>query len=173
MKTFSAHWRRLRWSLWVLLMLSSCGYHLVGQGGASAIPAEVHSLSIVGNADASLVALLRPRLTSTDYQLLNEADSVLDLHHHALLHLQMSGLDFRPSAYDLSGIASQYRMVVAGRLMLEMDGKTLWQSGSLQRQGDIYVTGGPASIEASRSRLLRDLQKQWVSDAIGRLRSGF
>jgi len=157
----------------LLLMLTSCGYHLVGHGGGTgAIPADVQTLSIAGNADGSLLDMLRQRLKSERYQLV-AAGSVNDAAHHALLHVQLAPLSFVPSAYDVTGIATQYRMTFSGSLMLEQDGKTLWQSGRIQRQGDVYISGGPASIDASRTRLLNDLQRQWVSDAVGRVRSGF
>jgi len=156
-----------------MLVLSSCGYHLVGHGGGrGAIPADVQRVSIVGNVDSALLSLLKQRLASDQYSLVDAA-SVTDQAHHALLSVRMSPLVFVPSAYDLSGVATQYRMVFSGTLMLEQDGKTVWQSGVIQRQGDVYVSGGPASIEASRIRLLQDLQKQWVVDAVGRVRSGF
>jgi len=156
-----------------LLLLSSCGYHLVGHGGgAGAIPADVHTVTITGNAEAQLLSMLRQRLTSERYQLIDSAPGA-DTAHHALLHVRIDPLAFVPSAYDLSGVATQYRMIFTGSLMLEQDGKTLWQSGPIQRQGDVYVSGGPASIDASRTRLLSDLQKQWVSDAVGRVHSGF
>jgi len=156
-----------------LMLLSSCGYHLVGHGeGTGAIPADVHTVTITGNADARLLSMLRQRLVSQRYQLI-DGGAIADTAHHALLHVQFNPLAFVPSAYDLSGVATQYRMTFTGSLMLEQDGKTLWQSGPIQRQGDVYVSGGPASIDASRTRLLSDLQKQWVSDAVGRVRSGF
>jgi len=156
-----------------LMLLSSCGYHLVGHGeGTGAIPADVHTVTITGNADARLLSMLRQRLVSQRYQLI-DGGAIADTAHHALLHVQPNPLAFVPSAYDLSGVATQYRMTFTGSLMLEQDGKTLWQSGPIQRQGDVYVSGGPASIDASRTRLLSDLQKQWVSDAVGRVRSGF
>jgi len=52
-------------------------------------------------------------------------------------------------------------------------GETIWQSGNIQRRGDVFVTGGPTIIEASRERLLKDLSRQWLNDAVSRLRSGF
>jgi len=160
----------------LFLLLTSCGYHLVGSGGgAGAIPADVQTVAIIGNADAPVLSMLRQRLSSEHYRLIDglEGAAIADMTHHALLHVQISPLAFVPSAYDVAGIATQYQMIFAGTLMLEQDGKTLWQSGPIQRQGDVYVTGGPTSIDASRTRLLNDLQQQWVSDAVGRISSGF
>ncbi|MDX8405892.1 MAG: adenosylmethionine-8-amino-7-oxononanoate aminotransferase [Mariprofundus sp.] len=164
----------LRGTILALALLpSACGYHPVGGGQQTgAIPADVQTLSLVGNADVKLQSMLRSRLPSDRYQWRDSAQ-VEDMAHHALLFVQLSPPKFTPSAYDAAGIATQYRMIYAGQLLLEQDGKTLWKSGPVQRQGDVYVSAGPASVEASRTRLLHDLQKQWLSDVVGRLRSGF
>jgi len=154
--------------------LGGCGYHLVGHGDGAggAIPADVQAISLVGNADAKLLSQLRQRLQSDRYAII-DASEINDDAQHAMLHINISPLSFTPSAYDISGIATQYRMIFTGSLMVVKQGKTIWQSGRVSRQGDVFVTGGPTSIEASRERLLKDLQKQWLSDAIGRIRSGF
>ncbi len=157
-----------------MLMLAGCGYHLVGHGGggSGAIPADVKTVSISGNADASLMSLLRQRLQSEAYAIV-EAGSLTDQSHYALIIVKMSPIIFIPSTFDISGVATQYRMTIAGSITLQQHGETVWQSGAIQRQGDVFVTGGPTSIEASRQRLQRDLGKQWLSDAVGRIRSGF
>ncbi|MBL4774611.1 MAG: adenosylmethionine-8-amino-7-oxononanoate aminotransferase [Mariprofundus sp.] len=156
------------------LSLNSCGYHLVGHGDGShgVIPDEVQAISLVGNADTQLLAQLHRRLQSDHYAIV-DADTVDAATPHAMLHINIAALRFIPSAFDASGLATQYRMFFTGSLLLEQQGKTIWQSGQLQRQGDVFVTGSPASIEAARERLLADLQKQWLSDAVGRMRSGF
>jgi len=102
-----------------------------------------------------------------------EQQDVIDEKAHANLLVTIFPLGFNPSAYDAAGVATQYRMVYSGSLSLERGSGAIWQSGVMQRQGDVYVTGGPTSIEASRQRLLDDLREQWLQDALGRLRSGF
>lgn len=158
----------------VLMLLTSCGYHLVGQGGGvGVIPADVRTLSIVGSGDAQQVlSPLRQRLVSESYSLI-EHDDITDEEHHATLRLQLSPPSYNPSAYDVAGVAIQYRMVFSGSLQVDRMGEIIWQSGTIQQWGDVFVAGDPTSIEASRERLLRDLRKQWLQDAMGRLRSGF
>jgi outer membrane lipopolysaccharide assembly protein LptE/RlpB len=158
----------------VLMLLTSCGYHLVGQGGGvGVVPADVRTLSIVDSGGAQqMLSPLRQRLSSESFSLI-EHDNIADEEHHARLRLQISPVAFNPSAYDVAGVAIQYRMVLSGSLRLDRGGKVIWQSGTIQRWGDVFVAGDPTSIEASRERLLRDLRKQWLQDAIGRLRSGF
>jgi len=156
------------------LSLSACGYNLVGHGGGSgAIPADVKTVSIAVYGDNQKVLSLFRQALASDSFTLTESSDVDDSESHAVLRINLAPLLFVPSAYDVAGVATQYRMTYAGALLVQRDGKQLWQSGRIQRTGSVYVTGGPASIEASRERLLRDLRKQWVSDALGRLRSGF
>jgi len=156
-----------------LLMLAGCGYNLVGHGdGFGAIPGDVKTMSISGNADARLLSQFRQRLHSEQFVIIDAA-SVIDQARHASVFIHMSPLVFTPSTFDINGAATQYRMILAGSISIEQDSKTVWQSGLVQRQGDVFVTGGPTSIEASRQRLQDDLSKQWLSDAIGRIHSGF
>lgn len=156
-----------------LLALAGCGYHLVGHGGgSSAIPADVKTVTISGNAKAQLLSQLRRRLHSEQYEMV-DVDSVTDRTHHASLFINMTPIVYAPSTFDINGVATQYRMILAGSISIEENNKTVWQSGLIQRQGDVFVTGGPTSIEASRQRLQDDLSKQWISDAVGRIRSGF
>jgi len=156
------------------LMLSSCGYHLVGHGdGSGAIPADVRTVSIAVHGDQQKVSsMLRQALASESFAL-TESTDIDDTKSHAVLRVNVAPVLFVPSAYDVAGVATQYRMTYSGSLLVQRDGEQLWKSGLLQRSGTVYVAGGPASIEASRERLMRDLRKEWVSDALGRLRSGF
>jgi len=179
--------RSLSRGLMVLLLalpLHGCGYHLVGHGDSSsgAIPADVQMLVLAGNAPAGLLMQLRQRLHSNHYAIVDAHD--VDVRHGeeeqtaqkalvATLQVNIAPLAFTPSTFDGAGIATQYRMIFSGSLLLERQGETIWQSGLIQRQGDVFVSAEPTSIEASRQRLLVDLRKQWLSDAAGRLRSGF
>ena len=157
------------------VLLSSCGYHLVGHGdGEGAITEDVKTVALIvrGSSDRQFIVTLKQRLSSDAYALVEPKD-VIDQKSHANLYVTMAPLQFTPSTYDAAGVATQYHMLYSGSLSLERDGKRGWQSGPIQSQGDVYVTGGPTSIEASRERLLKDLSKQWLQDALGRLRSGF
>ena len=157
------------------LLLSACGYHLVGQGsGQGAIPADVRTLSLIvqGATGPQLEKQLKQQLASDRYAMVEQHD-VLDAKAHATLRVTILPLGFTPSAYDVAGVATQYRMTYSGTLSLDRKDGAIWRSGVIQRQGDIYVTGGPTTIQASRQRLQDDLREQWLQDAMGRLRSGF
>jgi len=163
-------------ALWlVAMMLASCGYHLVGHGdGAGVIPADVQSLNIISHDEGNLLLpALREQLATDTLTVTGNAKTVHESAHHARLILQVNPISFTPSAYDASGIAIQYRMVYSGSLILEREGTAIWQSGAFSAQGEVYVTGDPTSIEASRQQLLTGLRKQWLRTAVGRLRSGF
>jgi len=150
------------------MLLSACGYHLVGHGdGTGAIPADVHSIALISNdAAREALPLMRDRLQQAGYDLAAERPE-------ATLRLMLQPESFAPSAYDRAGVATQYRMAIAGTLVLEQDGAVIWQSGNLAVQDEIYVTAGPASIEASRQRLGEQLRNTWVREAWSRLQSGF
>jgi len=150
------------------VLLSACGYHLVGHGdGAGAIPEDVHSIALISNEAArEALPLLRDRLQQAGYDLTAEQPE-------ATLRLMLQPATFAPSAYDRAGVATQYRMAVTGSLMLERDGAVIWQSGNLAVQDEVYVTAGPASIEASRQLLGEQLRNSWVREAWSRLQSGF
>jgi len=156
-----------------LMLLNSCGYHLVGHGNeVGAITEDIRTISVVGNAEKSLLVRFRQHLHSDSYAIVNDGD-VSDPEHHAIVHVNVPVPSFVPSAFSSGGVATQYRMIFTGSVAITRQGETIWQSGNIQRRGDVFVTGGPTIIEASRERLLKDLSKQWLNDAVSRLRSGF
>ena len=168
----------------LLLVMGStgCGYHLVGHGsGQDAIPADIKTLSITGNAEPGLFASMRQQLQSDRYAIVSESQrsqqsqqaQKTEATDHATLIIKMGNMRFFPSAYDRNGIASQYSLIMTGTLQLDRGSETIWKSGPIQRQGDVFVTGSPTSIEAARIRLQKDLLKGWLNDAVGRIRSGF
>lgn len=181
-------------TLTLLLAVTGCGYHLIGHGGGSgAVPADVDTLVLVGSGDvAEVMVAFRQRLAGERYQLVSVDELAAaakatkgdastqtetegeDLHsRQAQLLIRLSSPAFVPSAYDVSGIATQYRMTLTGSLTLDRQGEAIWQSGPITEQGDVFVSGDPASVEAARERLVEDLRKAWVADALGRFRSGF
>ncbi|MDQ7000028.1 MAG: hypothetical protein Q9M12_03965, partial [Mariprofundus sp.] len=51
-----------------LLMLNSCGYHLVGHGSEiGAIPADIRTISVIGNAEKNMLVRFRQYLHSDSY----------------------------------------------------------------------------------------------------------
>jgi len=164
--------------LWLLLpLLSGCGYHLAGSGeGEGAVPDDVQTLSLqaAGAEAQQLLPLLRRQIErgASGYALVDN-DTVVAAESHARLMLQSVSEHFVPSAYDATGVALQYRLTLTVTLQLYRQGALIWSSGAMRVSGDVYVSGGPASIEASRQRLLRELRSEWARQAWSRLRSGF
>lgn len=154
------------------LLISSCGYHLVGQGdGQGAIPENVESIAMQARDEVArpLAEGLRRQLETGNRYHFVKAKRDADVE----IWIEKASEAFVPSAYDSTGIASQYRMTLSAGVVIHRDGKVIWESGLISIAGDVNVAGGPAGIEASRQRIRRDLQKEWVYSAVGRIRSGF
>jgi len=147
------------------LLLASCGYHLVGHGGPGLLAPDEQLTLVVQGMPARDESRLRERLAAAGVQLTTHGDTVLFVRQQPARYV--------PSAYDRAGVATQYRMTISGEARLERAGKPVWESGPIVKRGDIYVAGGPASIEAARAQLEVDLQRQWRRDLLARLRSGF
>jgi len=165
----------MRYLLLAAMALTSCGYHLVGHGdGAGVIPADVQALNIISSGEGEfLLPELREELATDALAVSANAKEATQGAHQARLIVLVNPASYTPSAYDVSGIATQYRMVYSGSMTLVREGAAVWQSGLFSEQGEVYVTGDPTSIEASRQQLLTGLRKQWLRTAISRLRSGF
>jgi len=160
------------------LLLGSCGYHLVGHGdGAGVIPADVRTVSL--QATNEVAKTLMPglerhflRQSGESYELVATGKTV-DSERHAAIRLEQASESFVPSAFDSTGVATQYRLTISGNIRVYRGGKVIWDSGLISEAGDVFVTGGPSGVEASRSRIQRDLRKQWAGRAWSRLSSGF
>jgi len=156
--------------LFLSLLVSSCGYHLAGQG-RGAVPEDVHSIAVIAAGEQArelLPAMQRLVRDKEDNFTLAEADE-----SDAQLNLEGVSEAFNPIAFDASGVAVTYRLTLSGSLSLWQKGEKIWESGAISTDGDVFVVGDPASTEALRKRLKQDLQKQWVRDAWRALSSGF
>jgi len=158
------------------LLLSSCGYHLVGQGdGRGVIPEDVLTVSLEAKGETAeqMQLLLKRQMAGSEHYKVVASHDVADEQTHAVLHIEQASESFVPSAYDQSGLATQYRMTIRGSVRLMRQGEKLWDSGVITRSDDVFVAGGPTGIESSRKRIREDLQKEWVYAVWGRINSGF
>jgi len=152
-----------------LCLCSACSYHIVGQN-RGVIPESVQSVSLHASSQAALQ--MQPQLLryfserSHDYQWVEDNAQA-----------QMQFLTFQeifvPIAYDISGIATSYRLTLRGSLELWHEERALWRSGNIQVQDDVFVLGGPANVDASRQRVRDELERQWMIEAWLRVSSGF
>jgi len=168
---------RVRLTALVLtLLLTSCGYHLVGQdSGRGAIPKDVSTISMraEGALARSLATGLKHRLETGDrYTFIGEKEQ-RDESTHAEIGIDQVSESFVASAYDQAGVAAQYRMNLKARVRIFRSGQAVWNGGLLSMAGDVFVAGGPAGIEASRERIRNDLKREWIQEASDRIRSGF
>jgi outer membrane lipopolysaccharide assembly protein LptE/RlpB len=168
--------RRVVVPMMFAMALSSCGYHLVGQGdGTGAIPEDVTTISVqvAGEVSQGFLAALKRQFSRSGHYKLIAVEAVVDEQSHAEIRIKNMSESFVPSAYDLSGLATQYRMTFSGNIHLYRANSLLWESGTISMVGDVFVTGGPTGTESSRQRIRDDLQKEWIITAWGRINSGF
>ncbi len=159
-----------------LLLFTSCGYHLVGHGdGSGVIPEDVLTLSVEASNETGrqMMVLLKRQLAGSDRYRVVAGNDVADELTHAEVRVEQALESFVPSAYDQSGLATQYRMTIQANVRLFRQDKKLWESGIVTMSDDVFVAGGPTGIESSRKRIREDLQKEWVYAVWGRINSGF
>ena len=154
------------------LLLSACGYHLVGQGdGAGVIPADAQQVVIVGGDNESLKSVFTQTFKqSMDLPVVHasEADA-----HTAEIHLENISEQLNATAFDASGIANQYQLTISAGLRVLQGGKELWSMPSMAVSADVFATGGSAEIEAQKVSVAKSLREEWARKAMARLRSGF
>lgn len=158
------------------LLLTSCGYYLVGHGdGSGVIPEDVITVSIEtsGAMAQQMGVLLQRQMSASDHYKVVASDEVIDEQTHAVMRIEQASETFSPSAYDQSGLAIQYRMTIRANVRLFRQGEKLWESGVINKSDDVFVSGGPTGIESSRKRSREDLQKKWLHAVWGRINSGF
>jgi len=155
-------------------LIASCGYHFVGEGGG-AVPAGIDSVSVLGIGETAqpLEAGLRQEFIRSDRYAVGSIEAADQLPSHATVRIERVSSRIVPSAYDQNGLAVQYRITLSGSVSILRQGRVVWQSGTISRSGDLFVAGGPADIEASKLRIIRDLNREWVSSAWNRINSGF
>ncbi len=164
--------RRLHAALLALMLtgLAGCGYHLVGQGESSVLPAGA---SLVVRADdetgRNMAKALARMLIDRGYSLARDTAQASTY----VLHIRHVTERFLPVAYDASGLAVQYRLSLRADATLIQGENERWRSDTLHVQGDVFANGGPTEIDAQRSQVRRQLQEAWVRKCLARLLSGF
>ncbi|MDQ6971738.1 MAG: hypothetical protein Q9M30_03740 [Mariprofundaceae bacterium] len=153
------------------LLLSACGYHLMGMG-RGVVPADVQVVRIMGAGDDARFlsdwrAFVRDRAS---YSVISAAS---DEKADAELHLGGMTESVSPVTFDASGIETVDRMTLSGELSLWRDGEQLWSSGRIAAYEDVDVTGGPTAIESARTRIRSDVGESWMRQAWLKLSSGF
>ncbi len=169
---------RLPLYLALVLMLTSCGYHLVGQGDSAVIPQGTTSASLLSEG-SKLGKILLGELHQQWLQKpsLPALQSGSDK-NHVVLRIEGPNEAFTPVAFDNLGLAIQYRLSVSGVLNMYQNNTSIWRSGVVSASADIFgdasaLANNPTSIEAERETLVEQLRKQWAQEALARLQSGF
>jgi len=161
----------------LLLFLSGCGYHLVGQGDAvGVIPNDATQLLLIevaakNNEHHALFRAFQQRLAEmTEAKLVRRDEAQLDA-----VEVRLEGVteQFSATAFDASGIANQYRLRLSASVRVLKNGEELWGSGVIAASGDVFAIGSSVAIEAQKERVLQSLRDEWVQKAVSRMRSGF
>ncbi len=164
--------------LLLALLLSSCGYHLVGQGQSHVIPHDTRTVTLQTTPSTLgkiLLAELRAQwLQRESLPHLQEGSGKT----HVTLRIENPEQAFTPVAFDASGLAIQYRLSVSGVLRMYQEHSLIWQSGLVTSSADIFgdaaaLSNNPASVEAEREALEEQLHQKWAQDVLARLQSGF
>jgi len=157
-----------------VLMLSACGYHLVGQGNSSeAVPSTADSLWVQmlnSHDDALLNVAQRALLERTGLQLAHPDEPSATL---LTIYIEHAQENLQVTSFDASGVANQYRLTISGNIRVLYQGEERWQSGQVSVQGDVFATGGAVAIEAQRESLAKSLRKSWVEQVMRQMYSGF
>lgn len=158
-------------SLAFTMLISSCGYHLVGQGDGAGVIEQGGEVIILPAAglSASWYAELQRQL-GRDYQLVdvNQKDA-------GAYRVKLSGASeqLNPVAYDASGIAVQYQLVLSASMQVIRGSEIVWESSAVAVAGDIYASGGPVEIASQREKVAAELYREWTRKMLTHMRSGF
>jgi len=162
---------RLPAAIFLALLVSGCGYHLAG-GPPRALPQDVRSLAVIPvGEEAEMLStgiLQELELRVGDVALLRGGEDA-----QAELRIGPLSSTYDAAAFDAQGVATAFKATLSGELSLWRDGAVIWSSGDIFMHEDVYATGGPASIEASKARVLESLRQRWRREAMQHLTSGF
>ena len=155
----------------ICLLLSACGYHLMGMG-RGVVPTEV---DVVRNVDAGNDSrFVRSWLQYVrDHALYSVVSADSEQQAGAEFHISRLEESLTPITFDASGIVTVDRMTLFGEISLWRDGERIWHSGTISAYEDINVTGGPTAIESAKTRIRSDVETQWIQQAWLKLSSGF
>ena len=155
----------------LVLLLASCGYHLMGMG-RGVVPADVQVVRIVdeGNGAGFVAGMQQFVRDHASYEVISATS---EKQAGAELHISRLNESLVPGTYDATGIVSVDRLTLSGELSLWRDGERAWHSGTIAAYEDVNVSGGPTAIESAKTRIRSDVETQWMRQAWLKLSSGF
>lgn len=165
----------LKWFVVLTFLLTSCGYHLVGQGDGSVFPQMVNTATLQSNASLTGKSIAAELSFIWQQQALLpalEAGNSLNK-EHVVVRIEQENIVFMPVGFDASGLAVQYRLQLSAMLRMYHQNALIWQSGAIMVYADVFGASDPSVTEAERERLTEQLYKMWAKEALARLKSGF
>jgi len=155
----------------LLLLMTACGYHLVGQGKATVIPDGVTSARLTSmDAEQVLLPELMQRWQQDDNLPMLKAGAG---ETHVTLRIEQLTESFLPIAFDASGLAIQYRLQLQAWLKMYQLDSLIWTSGTVVVSANVFGVDNPSVVEAERLKLAKVLRQKWAKEAMNRLKSGF
>jgi len=153
------------------LLLSSCGYHMMGKGNG-VVPEDVQLVRIIGAGghDRFLEKMQTYLLGNASYNVVSAADEVMA---DTEIHIGRLAESMSPISFDANGITTVERMTLSGDISLWRNNERIWTGGSVSVYEDVNVSSGPAAIESTKRRIRSDLESQWIRQAWLKLSSDF
>ncbi|MDQ6979849.1 MAG: hypothetical protein Q9M46_00060 [Ghiorsea sp.] len=156
------------------LILTSCGYHLVGQGESNVIPSEVQTAWLESGKSAKGQALrMELEVLWQGNKHLPSLDHVKPNKTHVTVRIEQVSENFIPIGFDAAGLAVQYRLSISATLRMYQESSLIWQANNILVSADVFAGDDPSVIESERARLTKQLQTSWARAALARLQSGF
>jgi len=153
------------------LLLSSCGYHLMGMG-RGVVPVDVQVVRMMdGGNDTGFLSKWQAYVR--DNASYNVIPAAAEGEADAEMHTGRLSESLAPITYDAIGIISVERMTLSGEVSLWRNDERIWSSGVISAFEDVDVSGGPTTIESAKVRIRSDLETQWIRQAWLKLSSGF
>jgi len=165
---------RFTLNLALLLLLTSCGYHLVGQGESNVIPSDVQTAWLESGKSSKGQGLrMELEVLWQGNKHLPALDHVKPNKTHVVVRIEQASETFTPIGFDAAGLAVQYRLSISATLRMYQASSLIWQANNILVSADVFAGDDPSVIESERARLTKQLQTSWARAALARLQSGF
>lgn len=152
---------------WLLVCLSSCGFHLRGSHGGDRLPAQMAVTYIrTGSPYGSLAVALRRALTANGVRVTDDPK-----HADAVLAVVQDSRGRRVLSVGPNGRAQEYELIYTIRVeLLDKSNKVLYRSPPIQRTRDfLFDEAAVLGMENEEQILYNDMRGDLVQDLIRRL----
>jgi outer membrane lipopolysaccharide assembly protein LptE/RlpB len=160
----------------LLLLISACGYHVMGTGGD--FPGKITTLAISplenrtkeANLGTTFVAAFRREFISR-----RELDIVGTNEAEAILKGTIRSFSSHTLSYDEQGRVREYRINMTIDLFLanKRDGSILWRANGIMRSEEYLASSDVVINEERKNRAIRKMASDLAEELYLRIREGF